>query len=357
MSSKVAGGSLKGRGSLTNARSRFEAWRREVDVDPEGGEEGRNSIDTIVTLVPAKTIISTNNSKDIPFDASLNPYQGCEHGCIYCYARPSHAYVGLSPGLDFETKIMAKENAAALLQSTLSKSTYIPKPLVLGANTDPYQPIERRLQITRAVLEVLHAHSHPVAITTKSGLVTRDIDVLAEMAQKGLARVFVSVTSLANDISRTLEPRASSPVRRLQTIEKLTAAGIPVGVLVAPVIPAITDVDLEKILEAASSAGATMAAYILLRLPNEVQELFDEWLEAHYPLRKGHVLSLLRQMRGGELYDPRYGHRMRGTGVFADLLSARFKLACKKNGLNTERHELRTDLFERREQTSQLPLF
>lgn len=293
----------------------------------------------------ARSIVSANDSPDIPFDASINPYQGCEHGCIYCYARPSHAYIGLSPGLDFETEIHAKANAAELLEKTLSARGYRPQLIVLGGNTDPYQPAERELGITRAVLEVLERYRHPVSITTKSGLVLRDADILARMAGQGLARVYVSVTSLQNDIMRTLEPRAGAPSRRLVAIRGLREAGVPVGVLVAPVIPAITDMEMEAILEQAAAAGADSAAWILLRLPREVAGLFEEWLQAHYRLRARHVLSLLSQMRGGRLYDAAWGKRMSGTGAYADLLRQRFAMACRKNGLNRERAPLRTDLF------------
>lgn len=306
----------------------------------------------------ARSIISANDSPDIPFEASINPYQGCEHGCIYCYARPSHAYIGLSPGLDFETQVQAKTNAAELLEKTLSARGYRPKLIVLGGNTDPYQPAERDLGITRAVLEVLERFRHPVSVTTKSGLVLRDADILGRMASQGLARVFVSVTSLSNDTMRTLEPRASAPARRLAAISGLRDAGVPVGVLVAPVIPAITDMEMEAILEQAAAAGAGSAAWILLRLPREVGPLFEEWLQAHYPQRARHVLSLLSQMRGGRLYDSGFGTRMSGTGVFADLLRQRFELACRRHGLNRERHRLRTDLFAvPRPATPQLDLF
>jgi DNA repair photolyase len=316
------------------------------------------SFKTTVWMQQAKSIISSNNSPDIPFDSSINPYQGCEHGCIYCYARPTHAYLGHSPGLDFETRLYVKENAAALLKKEFSKPGYIPKLIVLGANTDPYQPIERQHNISRSILEVMEQHNHPVAITTKSGLVTRDIDILARLASKQLARVYVSVTSLNNEISRTLEPRASSPARRLEAIRKLTQAGIPTGTLIAPVIPGITDAELEKIIEAVASAGAASAAYISLRLPREVADLFTEWLHEHYPLRAKHVVNLISEMRGGRLYDSDFGTRMTGTGVFADLLRQRFELACKRHGINAKRElPFRTDLFSLTSDNSQLSLF
>ncbi|SNT32419.1 DNA repair photolyase [Noviherbaspirillum humi] len=338
---------IKGRGALSNERSRFEQWRREAEVEQAVEDEADppSRPETVVRLHDARSIISRNQSPDIPFDASLNPYQGCEHGCIYCYARPSHAYLGLSAGLDFETRLFAKENAAALLEKELSRKGYVPQVIVVGGNTDPYQPIERDLGITRSVLQVMERFSHPLSITTKSGLVTRDIDILARMAKKSLVRVFVSVTSLKNEISRTLEPRASAPARRLAAMRRLSEAGIPVGVLVAPVVPAVTDMELEAILGSAAEAGAESAAYILLRLPREVAGLFQEWLQAHYPLRAAHVQSLLAQMRGGKLYDASFGSRMSGTGVFADLLRQRFQLACKRLKLNNERLGLRTDLF------------
>jgi DNA repair photolyase len=353
--------SIKGRGSCSNVRSRYEAWCREPIFDDDSSEtpdaDERPKPRTTVWMQQAKSIISTNQSPDIPFDASINPYQGCEHGCIYCYARPSHAYLGLSPGLDFETKLFAKKNAAELLEAELLNKHYVPKVIVLGANTDPYQPIEREYRITRSILAVLERYNHPVSITTKSGLVARDIDILERMASKNLARVFVSVTSLQSEVSRTLEPRASAPARRLATIRRLSEAGVPTGVLIAPVIPAITDVELEEIVSGAAEAGATSAAYILLRLPREVAELFSEWLQAHYPLRAKHVQSLMSQMRGGRVYDAAFGTRMTGTGIFADLIRNRFSLACKKNGINTERLVLRTDLFSRLCSETQLSLF
>ncbi len=360
-SPSIINAAIKGRGSSSNERSRFEAWRREQIFDDyhveEPGLDERPKPKTVVWMQHARSIIATNQSPDLPFDASINPYQGCEHGCIYCYARPSHAYLGLSPGLDFETKLFVKKNAAELLEAELSNKNYVPKLIVLGANTDPYQPIEREHKITRAILEVLERFNHPVSITTKGGLVTRDIDILQRMAEKNLARVYVSVTSLQNDVARTLEPRASAPARRLATIRRLSDAGIPTGVLIAPVIPAITDIEMEAIVSSAAEAGATRAAFILLRLPREVSELFAEWLQAHYSLRANHVMSLLSQMRGGKVYDAAFGTRMSGTGIFADLLRNRFQLACRKNGLNTERVALRTDLFSRACNEPQMVLF
>jgi DNA repair photolyase len=356
---------LKGRGSLSNERSRFEAWRRErvyddLGTDEDGLAEQPAKPRTTVWIQQAKTIISTNQSPDLPFEQSINPYQGCEHGCIYCFARPTHAYLGLSPGLDFETRLFAKKNAAELLEKELSAKNYVPKTINLGANTDPYQPIERDYKITRGILEVLERYQHPVTIVTKSGVVMRDIDILERMAKKNLARVFVSITSLKSELARTLEPRASTPSRRLATVRKLAEAGIPVGVLMSPIIPTITDVEIEDVVAAAADAGATYCSYILLRLPREIKELFGEWLQAHYPLRAKHIESLLMQMRGGKVYDAAFGKRMRGEGVFADLLANRFRLARQKHGIDNERGALRTDLFVRpvrKAPTPQLALF
>ncbi|MDS1140763.1 PA0069 family radical SAM protein [Pusillimonas sp. SM2304] len=351
---------IKGRGSVSNKTSRFEQFQR-VSFDDEWAktdEDGLPKPATTVTLESAKSIISRNDSPDIPFDQSINPYRGCEHGCIYCYARPTHAYLNHSPGLDFETKLYAKGNAADVLRQELSKPSYVPRLIALGANTDPYQPIERRLGITASILAVMEAFNHPVAITTKSASVTRDIDVLARMASKNLVRVFMSVGSLDRTIARTLEPRASTPGARLDAIRRMSAAGIPTGVIVAPVIPALTDHDMEKILFNAKDAGAKNAAYVLLRLPLEIADLFREWLLAHYPLKEAHVMNLVRQMRSGKLYDADFKTRMKGSGVFADLIEQRFKRACAKAGLNQTRHPLSTALFSRpRADSPQLTLF
>ncbi|MGO4327274.1 PA0069 family radical SAM protein [Cupriavidus sp. 2TAF22] len=350
---------LKGRAARSNDVSRFDAWTRErVDDEWQAADEPTTPpIQTIVFTEKARRIVSHNQSPDLPFHASINPYRGCEHGCIYCYARPSHAYLGLSPGLDFETRLYAKENAAALLEAELGSRRYTPSVIALGVNTDPYQPIERGLRITRGILEVLERFNHPVAIITKSGVVTRDIDILQRMAARNLVRVHVSVTSLDNEIARTLEPRASAPARRLAAIAALREAGIPVGVIVAPVIPGLTDSGMEAILEACAKAGARSAAYTLLRLPREVAALFSEWLATYHPLRAKHVESLVAQMRGGQAYDSRFGVRMTGTGIFAELLSKRFKLACRRFGLNTERHALTTELFSRDGAAAQMKLF
>jgi DNA repair photolyase len=291
----------------------------------------------------AGRIIARNQSPDVPFDQSINPYRGCEHGCIYCYARPTHAWLDLSPGLDFETQLTYKLNAAERLEEELRAPGYRCSPITIGANTDPYQPVEKTYEITRRVLEVLQRYRHPVTLITKGNLITRDIDILTEMAASGLASVAVSVTTLNRDLKRVMEPRTPEGSARIDTIRALSAAGIPVGVLVAPVIPALNDSELETILQHAVDAGAVSAAYILLRLPLEIRELFEEWLQRHYPLRWNHVMSLIRQSRGGADYDTRFGHRMRGTGTFADLLSRRFDIACRKLGIDRREHREQLD--------------
>jgi DNA repair photolyase len=333
----------KGRAAVSNRESRFNRLQHEPDpASPEeDSAEAAGAPPTQIRIEVARSIISTNQSPDLPFDRSINPYRGCEHGCVYCYARPSHTYLGLSAGLDFETKIFAKTNAAELLRKELSRPDAGRSMIALGANTDPYQPAERRLQITRSVLSVLSEFEQPISITTKSSLVTRDIDILAPMAAKNLVKVFISVGTLNADIARTMEPRANSPARRIQAIERLSAAAIPTGVIVAPVVPALTDQDLEHVLEAAAQAGARYAGYVVLRLPLEVADLFVEWLETHHPLRARHVMSLIRQMRGGRNNDSTFGIRMRGTGPISDLIERRFKIACKRLGLNADRVEQR----------------
>ena len=305
----------------------------------------------------ARSIIAHNNSPDIPFDQSINPYRGCEHGCVYCYARPSHGHLGLSAGLDFETKIFVKQDAARLLKEELARPGYVCRPISLGANTDPYQPLERRLQVTRQVLEVLAEARHPVGIVTKSNLVTRDIDLLRVMARDGLARVYLSITTLDRRIARTLEPRAAAPHRRLEAVRELAAAGITTGVMVAPIIPALTDPEIETILDAAAAAGAASAGYVLVRLPHEVKELFQAWLEAHQPARARHVLSLIRQCRDGKLNDPGFGSRMRGGGVFAELIAQRFAKARARHGFDRRQLPQRTDLFRPPRLDGQLDLF
>ena len=337
----------KGRAAVSNRESRFNRIQHEPDppaVEDEPTEPASGPA-TEVRIEVARSILSTNNSPDLPFDRSVNPYRGCEHGCVYCYARPSHTYLGLSAGLDFETKIFAKTNAAELLRQELSRAP-VRSLIALGANTDPYQPTERRLQITRSVLEVLREFEQPICITTKSALVTRDIDILAPMAAQGLVKVFISVGTLDADIARTMEPRASSPPRRISAIERLSAAGIPTGVIVAPVVPALTDPHLERVLEAAAQAGARYAGYTVLRLPREVADLFIEWLETHHPLRARHVMSLIRQIRGGKNNDSTFGVRMRGNGPISDLIERRFRIACKRLGLNTDRVDQRMRAVE-----------
>jgi DNA repair photolyase len=337
----------KGRGAVSNPAGRFESTRREqVDDGWFPAEDGIARPATRVTEEEARSIIARNDSPDIPFEQSINPYRGCEHGCVYCYARPSHAYLNLSPGLDFETKLFAKTNAAKRLREALTRPGYRPAPINLGANTDPYQPVERHYRITRELLEVFLEARHPCTIVTKSAMVERDLDLLAELARDRLVAVFVSVTSLDNRLSSKLEPRASAPHRRLQAIAALSAAGVPVGVLVSPVIPKVTDMHLEEILHRARAAGATQAGYALVRLPHEVAPLFREWLAEHLPERAGHVMSLVRQMRGGRDNDPRFGVRMKGEGVFAELIARRFQLARQRLGYTTGKaFDLRCDLF------------
>jgi DNA repair photolyase len=328
----------RGRGALSNRESRYLPTRLEREtLQAIPGEEASCPDAAPVTECrpeTARTIIARNRSPDVPFDQSINPYRGCEHGCIYCYARPTHAWLDLSPGLDFETRLTCKVNAAVQLEAELRDPGYRCSPITLGANTDPYQPVEKRLGITREILAVLQRFRHPVSIITKGSLVTRDIDILAEMARDRLASVAVSVTTLDRDLKCAMEPRTPKGQVRLETIHQLAEAGIPTSVLIAPVIPALNDSELESILGAAVEAGATGAAYILLRLPLEIRQLFEEWLAEHYPLRAEHVMSLIRQSRGGATYDTRFGHRMRGTGTFAELLAKRFEVACRRHGVN-----------------------
>jgi DNA repair photolyase len=339
----------KGRGATFNPRVRFE----NTDLDPfdDGWESLAQARDedaaprTEVTPDASRSVITRNTSPDIPFDRSINPYRGCEHGCVYCYARPTHAFLGLSPGLDFETKLRAKLDAASLLEREFAKPDYRCQPLALGTNTDPYQPVERRLEITRRILKVLGRCRHPATIVTKSAAVVRDLDLLVPMAQENLIRVAISVTTLDRDLARRLEPRAAAPHRRLDAIRQLSEAGVPTAVMVAPIIPALTDHEIERILGAAATAGAGSAGYVLLRLPHEVKELFEGWLEAHAPARASHVLSLVRQCRGGRLYDPTFGRRMRGEGPYAQLIARRFGAAKRRLGLAGDREPLRTDLF------------
>jgi DNA repair photolyase len=325
----------KGRGAASNDTGRFEAERSMPFDDGWGtADEEPAPLSTTLSIDATRTIIARNDSPDIGFDRSINPYRGCEHGCIYCYARPSHAYLGLSPGLDFESRLFYKPNAAALLTAELSKKGYSCRPIALGSNTDPYQPVERRLAITRSILEVLRDFRHPVTIVTKSALIQRDIDILAEMAKDRLAIVTVSVTTLDRSLARCMEPRASTPARRLETIAALAAASVPAGVLSAPMIPALNDSEMEQILDRARAAGATSAGYTLLRLPLELKALFKEWLEEHFPDKAAHVLSLVAQTHGGRLYDSTWSKRMTGTGPYADMLRLRFDRTCRKLGFN-----------------------
>ncbi len=353
----MGGPPIKGRGATFNPANRFRRDSREAVDDGWGASPADDVEDagvegdappppkTIVRIQRARTIISRNDSPDIPFTQSINPYQGCEHGCIYCYARPSHAYLDLSPGLDFETRIFAKPDAAVLLRAELAAPGYRCQPIALGANTDPYQPIEREWKITRSVIETLAACDHPLTITTKGALIERDLDLLADMAGRNLVRVFVSIGMLDRTLARRIDPRAPAPQRRLQQVETLAAAGIPVGVIVAPVIPQLTDCDLESVLEAAAAHGATSAGWAMLRLPREVAPLFRAWLDAHYPLRAAHVMSLVNQVRGGRDNDSRFGARMRGSGEFAELIARRFALARRRLGLEDRHGPLDTSRF------------
>ncbi|RUT31150.1 PA0069 family radical SAM protein [Arsenicitalea aurantiaca] len=336
----------RGRGAQTNRVGRFERHQRDsfddgwADEDPEAAQ-----VETREHIERAKSIIARNDSPDIGFDRSINPYRGCEHGCSYCFARPTHSYLGLSAGLDFERDIYVKVNAAELLRKELGDRRYKPRPIAIGTNTDPYQPLERKHRIMRQVLEVLQETGHPVTITTKSALVVRDLDILIDMASKGLVSVALSMTSMDHKLSRRMEPRASSPEKRLEAIRLLSEAGVPTAVLAAPMIPAINDMELERILDAAAAQGARAASMILLRLPGEVRDVFREWLLRYFPDRMRHVMSLVRDTRGGNDNDPRYGSRMRGEGPYAILLRQRFELARDRHGLGAKLPPLRTDLF------------
>ena len=337
----------KGRGATLNPSPRFDTESR-IAIDDGWGSEDLDlpPLRTTVTADASRSVIARNQSPDVPFDCSINPYRGCEHGCVYCFARPSHAYLGLSPGLDFETRLSAKFDAAALLAKELRAKSYRCAVMGLGTNTDPYQPIERGHRITRQILEVLRDFNHPVAIVTKGALVTRDIDILGPMAALNLVTVHLSITTLDPTLARSLEPRASSPLKRLDAIRQLAAANIPVGVLAAPMIPAINDMELEAILEAARDAGAESASYTLLRLPNEVKELMEGWLAEHAPAKRERVLSLIRQSHGGKLYDSDFKSRFRGTGPHADLLRQRFALSLKRLGLNRRPWDFDVSLFQ-----------
>jgi DNA repair photolyase len=340
----------KGRGAVSNRVGRFEPHGREAVDDGWSSAAAPDPDDdlpplrTTVAIDATRTIIARNSSPDIPFDQSINPYRGCEHGCVYCFARPTHAFLGLSPGLDFETKLLMKPDAAALLDRELRHPKYKPKIIAMGTNTDPYQPLERTQRITRSILEVLSAFNHPVGIVTKSARIVRDIDILAPMAEKRLAHAYVSVTTLDGDLARKMEPRASAPAKRVEAIRQLAAAGIPTGVMAAPMIPALNDHELENILETAAAAGATSAGYVMLRLPLEIKDLFIEWMDTHAPGKTKHVLELIRGVRGGDqLYDSTFGERMRGTGPYADLLRKRFKLAIRRLNLDSYRNRWEFD--------------
>lgn len=334
----------KGRGALGNASGRYEPHQRETIDDGWGGREAVEALRTTVTPERARTIITRNESPDISFDRSINPYRGCEHGCVYCFARPTHAYMGLSPGLDFESRLFVKEGAAEQLERELAAPNYTPRTIAIGTNTDPYQPIERERRVMRSILEVLARANHPVGIVTKSALIQRDLDLLGPMAEKGLVKVGVSITTLDAGLARKLEPRAAAPEKRFETIAALAAAGVPAGVMVAPVIPALTDHEIEKILARAHAYGATEAGYILLRLPAEVRDLFRDWLEAHVPDRAARVMAMTRATRDGKDYDARWGARMTGEGPYAWMIGRRFEAAAARLGLG-ERTRLRTDLF------------
>lgn len=334
----------KARGAVSNSSGRFDL-RRETTSDNWHFVPETSPIETTIRLETAKSIITYNKSPDLPFDRSINPYRGCEHGCVYCFARPSHAWLGLSPGLDFETKLVARPNAAELLRTELSARRYRPATIAIGTNTDPYQPAEKKHEIARSCLQVLAEFNHPVAIVTKGAMIERDLDILAPMARLGLVRVGISLTTLDADLARRMEPRAPSPIRRLATIKALSDAGVPVRVMASPLVPGLTDHELEALLAAGQEAGATSASWIMLRLPREVSPIWQEWLAEHEPNRADKVMARLREMHGGRDYDPRWGHRMQGEGTYADMISARFDLAVKRLGIKTKLPDLTRDLF------------
>ena len=356
---RSSGSRPSARGAVSNRSGRFERVSLVVtdDDEPAPDTSGANRRKTSVTPEQSRRILTTNDSPDIPFDRSINPYRGCEHGCVYCFARPTHAWLGLSPGLDFETRIFSKPDAPDLLRHELSRRGYTPQVVALGANTDPYQPVEKELGITRRIIEVLSAHEHPVTIVTKSALVLRDLDLLEPMAAKRLAHVHISLTTLDPELARRMEPRAATPSRRLETMRGLSSAGVPVGVLASPMIPGLNDEEIERILESAASHGATSAGTILLRLPLELKELFEEWLREHYPLRAKHVLALVRDTRGGELYQSEFGARMRGSGAYAELLQRRFELTRARLGLASRPAPLDVTRFHVPGNAAQLSLF
>ena len=348
----------RGRGAQSNASGRYEPMARIAFDDGWQSLDELPAFKTTVSVDATRKIIARNDLPDIGFDRSINPYRGCEHGCVYCFARPTHAYLGMSPGLDFESRLLVKPEAADLLARELSAPNYQPKVIAIGTNTDPYQPIERRYQVMRRILEVLDRANHPVGIVTKSALVTRDIDILARMAKRNLVKVALSVTTLDAGLARTMEPRAATPTRRLEALRRLSEAGVPTAVMVAPVIPALNDQEIERILDCAAAAGVKEAGYILLRLPLEVRDLFREWLQANYPHREEHVFKLIRDTRGGKDYDAKWGERMKGSGPYAWMIGRRFEMACEKFGLNERRLTLSTANFRPpKRNNAQLSLF
>jgi DNA repair photolyase len=348
----------RGRGANSNASGRYEPLARIAFDDGWRSLDDLPPFKTQVTIDSTRKIITRNDSPDIGFDRSINPYRGCEHGCIYCFARPTHAYLGLSPGLDFESRLFVKPEAADLLERELSAANYQPRVIAIGTNTDPYQPIERRYKVMRRILEVLDRAGHPVGIVTKSALVLRDLDILARMAERKLAKVALSVTTMDAEVARKMEPRAATPMRRLETLRRLSQAGVPTTVMVAPVIPALNDMEIERILDAAHAAGAREAGYVLLRLPLELRDLFREWLKTNYPHREEHVFKLIRDMRGGKDYDSAWGKRMKGTGPYAWMIGRRFEMACEKLGLNETKSKLSTEHFRHpKPDSAQLSLF
>lgn len=342
---RIAANRKRGRASGVNPSGRYETASRSVFDDGWQSMEELAPFKTEVRIEKPRTIITRNKSPDISFDRSINPYRGCEHGCIYCFARPTHSYMGLSAGLDFESRLFAKPDAPALLERELAKPGYKARTMAIGTNTDPYQPIEKEWRIMRRILEVLEAHNHPVGIVTKSALVLRDADILGRMAERGLAKVAVSVTTLDRKLARSMEPRAATPARRLETMRALANAGIPVSAMIAPVIPGLNDHEMERILDSVAAAGAGEAGYILLRLPLEVAPVFKEWLLSHYPDKFRHVMALVRSMRGGQDYDSEWGKRMKGSGPYAWQIGRRFEMKANRLGLNVKRRTLRTDLF------------
>jgi DNA repair photolyase len=348
----------RGRGAQSNASGRYEPLARIAFDDGWRSLDELPPFKTQVTVDSTRKIIASNDSPDIGFDRSINPYRGCEHGCVYCFARPTHAYLGLSPGLDFESKLLVKPEAAELLEKELAAPNYEPRVIAIGTNTDPYQPVERKYQVMRRILEVLDRAGHPVGIVTKSALVLRDLDILARMADRKLVKVALSVTTLDPELARRMEPRTATPMRRLEALRRLTQAGVPNSVMVAPVIPALNDSEIERILEAAHSAGVREAGYVLLRLPLEVRDLFREWLKANYPERESHVFKLVRDMRGGKDYDSRWFERQKGKGPYAWMIGRRFELACEKLGFNESKSQLTTAHFRRpRPDSAQMSLF